>query len=339
MDVLTHPVAIWLGILFCVTQSGLLSGLNLAYFSLTRLRLEVEARTGNEKAVRVLEFRSDYHTLLVTILWGNVGVNVLLALLTESVMTGVGAFLFSTVIITLFGEIVPQAVFSRYALTFGYWLAPVMSIYRFVLYPISKPVGLLLDRMLGRDGIQFFREPDLKQVIREHVESHKSDIGFLEGVGALNFLTMDDVIIEKEGNELSEKSIVKLDTEPDGVRFPSFDPEPSDPFLQRLHRHEKKWMVFVDESGDPLWVLHVPNFLRHLFFDGTTSIQRFCHEPVVVRETSRRLGSVLNELEPYHPEPPRTERDVILVWGAQKRIITGRDLFHRLLRGTHLFGM
>jgi len=34
---------IWLAILFLVTQSAMFSGLNLAFFSLTRLRLEIEA--------------------------------------------------------------------------------------------------------------------------------------------------------------------------------------------------------------------------------------------------------------------------------------------------------
>ena len=31
---------IWLGIFFCITQSAMFSGLNLAFFSFTRLRLE-----------------------------------------------------------------------------------------------------------------------------------------------------------------------------------------------------------------------------------------------------------------------------------------------------------
>jgi len=81
------------------------SGLNLAFFSLSRLRLEAEAGAGNAQAVKILAMRQDSNFLLTTILWGNVGINVLLALLSNSVMAGVLAFLFSTFVITFAGEI------------------------------------------------------------------------------------------------------------------------------------------------------------------------------------------------------------------------------------------
>ena len=42
--------------------------------------------------------------------WGNVTINVLLTLLSDSILAGVGAFVFSTIVITLFGEIIPQAM-------------------------------------------------------------------------------------------------------------------------------------------------------------------------------------------------------------------------------------
>ena len=100
---------VWLGILVCVSQSAMFSGLNLAVFSLSRLRLEVEAADGNTAAQRVLDLRADPNRALTTILWGNVGINVLLTLLSDSVLAGISAFLFSTIIITLFGEIAPQA--------------------------------------------------------------------------------------------------------------------------------------------------------------------------------------------------------------------------------------
>ena len=86
----------WLGILFCVTQSAMFSGLNLAFFSFTRLRLEIEAEGSPSKgAQKVLKMRKDSNFLLTTILWGNVGINVLLTLLSDSVMAGIVSFAFS----------------------------------------------------------------------------------------------------------------------------------------------------------------------------------------------------------------------------------------------------
>ena len=42
----------WLGIAFCLSQSAMFSGLNLAVLSLNRLNLEVEVRRGNPAAQR-----------------------------------------------------------------------------------------------------------------------------------------------------------------------------------------------------------------------------------------------------------------------------------------------
>jgi hypothetical protein len=40
-------VLIWIGIALCITQSAIFSGLNLAIFSVSKLRLEVEVTEGN----------------------------------------------------------------------------------------------------------------------------------------------------------------------------------------------------------------------------------------------------------------------------------------------------
>ena len=41
----------------------------------------------------------------------------------------------------------------------------------------------------------------------------------------------------------------------------------------------------------------------------------------------------LMKLKPEHAEDDVIDHDLILVWGEQKRIITGADLLGRLLRG------
>ena len=40
----TTAILTWLAIALCISQSGMFAGLNLAVFSLSRLRLEIEAR-------------------------------------------------------------------------------------------------------------------------------------------------------------------------------------------------------------------------------------------------------------------------------------------------------
>jgi hypothetical protein len=39
------------------------------------------------------------------------------------------------------------------------------------------------------------------------------------------------------------------------------------------------------------------------------------------------------KMKPEHPEDDVIDQGLILVWGQQRRIITGADLLERLLRG------
>ena len=140
---------VWIGIAFCITQSAIFSGLNLAIFSISKLRLEVAAAGGNRDAIELLELRKDSNLTLATVLWGNVTINVLLTLLSDSVLTGVGAFIFSTIVITLFGEIIPQAYFSRHALRMAARLTPLLKLYRVALFPATKPTAIFLNWWRG----------------------------------------------------------------------------------------------------------------------------------------------------------------------------------------------
>lgn len=46
---------VWLGIVFCSSQSAMFSGLNLALIGISRLRLDVEGASGNKEAQRILK--------------------------------------------------------------------------------------------------------------------------------------------------------------------------------------------------------------------------------------------------------------------------------------------
>jgi CBS domain containing-hemolysin-like protein len=50
---------IWSGIVACIVQSALFSGLNLAVFSLALLRLQIEADGGNADAAKMALGRQD----------------------------------------------------------------------------------------------------------------------------------------------------------------------------------------------------------------------------------------------------------------------------------------
>jgi metal transporter CNNM len=333
---LLSDVLVWTGIAFCMTQSAVFSGLNLAIFSISKLRLEVEAAGGNRDAVGLLALRKDSNFTLATVLWGNVTINVLLTLLAESVLAGVGAFVFSTFVITLFGEIFPQAYFSRHALRMVARLAPLLKVYQVGLYPVAKPTAIVLNWWLGTEALNFLRERDFRAFITKHVGAAGAEVGQLEAIGALNFLDLDDVLVGDEGESIDPRSIIALPIEHERPLLPKFERSPNDPFLRLLNASGRKWVIIVDASGRPSFVLDASHFLRDLLFDTMSAGAEFYwHRPIIVTDMRTPLGDVIGRMtvKPERPEDDVIDNDLILVWGEQKRIITGADLLGRLLRG------
>ena len=329
---------IWIGILLCLSQSAMLSGSNLAFYRLSRLRLEVEARR-DPRAHRVLALRRDSNFLLATILWGNVAVNVLLALLANSVLVGVLAFLFSTVIITWFGEILPQAYFSRHPLKTAALLSPVIRIYQFLLYPVARPTGRFLDWWLGVEAIEYMHEPLLRDILRAHVRCSNTEVSEVEGLGALNFLDIDDLTTLQEGEDVAAESIVEVAVEAGRPRFPPIERRADDPFLLAVNRTLHTWAILVDAAGEPLLALNVNEFTRAaLYAEQPFNPYAYCHRPIVVRDHTTTLGDVIGRLKRRRTAEGAApdaviENDVVLIWLDRPRIITGSDILGRLLTG------
>jgi hypothetical protein len=333
----TSSAILWAGISFCITQSAMFSGLNLAFFSIPRLRLEIEAANKNKAAAKVLSLRENSNFLLATILWGNVGINVLLTLLSNSVMAGVTAFLFSTFLITFFGEIIPQAYFSRHALKMASRLSPLLVFYQYLLYPVTKPSALMLNWMVGQESIHYFKEKSLAKLIHRHVEDESAEeIDYVEGVGAINFLTLDDITADQEGERLHPDSIVQLDHRNGQPVFPDWTGREDDEFLMKINRSGEKWVVITDRQNNPSWVMDADGFLRAAIFENQdVQPADYCHEPIIVKDRSQKLGVILQllKIQPESEHDDVIDQDIVLLWAHRKQIITGADILGRLLRG------
>ncbi len=333
---MSTEIITWIGIGFCLTQSATFSGLNIALFGISRLRLETEASIGNKKAIKVLKLRENSNFALTTILWGNVAFNTLLAILSNSIMIGLYAFIFSTFFITFFGEILPQGYFSRNAIKMSALLAPVFRIYQIILYPLAKPSSKILDLWLGQEGIRYFQEKSFREVIKRHIASPESDIDKIEGVGALNFLVFDDLSVSQEGEIINPESILHVPSKRGLPQFPEITESPDNDLLKSINLSGEKWVVLVNQLNKPYMVLDADGFLRHaLFHWDTFNPLKFCHRPIIVRERSLELGKVVARLhvEPDFPEDVVIDKDIILIWGHEKKIITGADILGRLLHG------
>lgn len=175
--------------------AAIASGLNVALLALDRSDLERKAKLGDTRAKLVLPLRRNTHLSLASILLMGVAVAATTSLVLKSHLNAVAAGALTTILIVLFGEIIPQAFFARYALTFTAFFAPFLRAVTIITYPVSKPLQLLLDALLGDEQTRLPNRRELGIIISEQAGHNSSD------------LDDDEIEIMKGAIGLSEKRV------------------------------------------------------------------------------------------------------------------------------------
>lgn len=155
-----------------VLMAGLMSGLTLGLMSLDTVELEVLKRTGKPDERRyasiIMPVVSNQHLLLVTLLLCNACATEALPLFLDRLADPISAVLISVTMVLIFGEVLPQAVCSRYGLLIGAYSAWFVRLLMIVTAPISWPIARVLDLMLGSQHSALFRRAQLKALVDVH---------------------------------------------------------------------------------------------------------------------------------------------------------------------------
>lgn len=167
-------------IVFLVCFSALFSGLTLGLLGLDKIGLEIIIAGDDPELARcariIAPVRANGNLLLCTLLLGNVAVNALLSILMANMTSGLVGFLVSTFMIVIFGEIIPQATCSRYALQIGSKSLPIVKGFIFALYVICKPLSLVLDKALGEEIGTIHSRTELRKMLEIHVQHEAVDV-------------------------------------------------------------------------------------------------------------------------------------------------------------------
>ncbi|KAJ0097172.1 hypothetical protein Patl1_28463 [Pistacia atlantica] len=151
-----------------VVFAGLMSGLTLGLMSMSLVDLEVLAKSGTPTDPKILPVVKKQHLLLCTLLICNAAAMEALPIFLDSLVTAWGAILISVTLILLFGEIIPQAVCSRYGLAIGAKVAPFVRVLVWICFPVAYPISKLLDFLLGKGNEPLFRRAELKTLVDLH---------------------------------------------------------------------------------------------------------------------------------------------------------------------------
>ncbi|XP_043723299.1 DUF21 domain-containing protein At4g14240-like isoform X1 [Telopea speciosissima] len=184
---------------FLVLFAGIMSGLTLGLMSLGLVDLEILQRSGTpaekKQAAAILPVVQKQHQLLVTLLLCNACAMEALPICLDKLFNPFLAIVLSVTFVLAFGEVIPQAICTRYGLAVGANFAWLVHILMVVCYPIAYPIGKVLDWVLGHNEA-LFRRAQLKALVSIHGQE----------AGKGGELTHDETTIISGALDLTEKT-------------------------------------------------------------------------------------------------------------------------------------
>jgi len=208
-------------VLCCVCGAGLMSGLTVGYISIDQLELEIKLKTGTqqekEDARIIMPILAKHHLLLSTLLLCNALAMESLPIFLDALVPAVVAVLFSTTLLLIFGEVLPQSYCAGPSqIKIARTMAPVIRFLMFICYPICYPISVGLDHLLGLHGKTRFIKKDLKALIELHQlqksgvpKSHGGHDDHGHGIHADAQLTADEIKVINSTIDLRDTPVTK----------------------------------------------------------------------------------------------------------------------------------
>uniref|UniRef100_A0A6B2L7I0 CNNM transmembrane domain-containing protein n=1 Tax=Arcella intermedia TaxID=1963864 RepID=A0A6B2L7I0_9EUKA len=193
-----------------VLIAGMMSGLTMGLMSLDLMNLKILKKSGTAKekkyAKGIIPLVKRHHLLLVSLLLANAAAMEALPIFLEHLVPPFVAIICSVTLVLAFGEIIPQAICTRYGLAIGYYLRYVVWGLIGLEFILAYPIGKLLDCLIGHEGVSFFRRAELSELVSRHgvkKRGSKEDSSSEEGRGPLN---EDEVRIIRGALGMREKT-------------------------------------------------------------------------------------------------------------------------------------
>lgn len=296
----------------------------------SRPRLHALARQGSRRAKIVNEIRAHSERLIGTVLVGNNLVNILAsAMATSALITLFGevgvayATVVMTVLVLVFGEILPKTYALNNPDRVALILAPALKPIVWLLAPVTRALAVVVRGVLRVFGVQVKAElgsAESEQELRGAIELHKGSEPEIKEEREMlrSILDLDDVEVGQI--MIHRKNVIMLD-----VDRPATEIE-----AQVLASPYTRLPLYRDEPDNVVGVLHAKALLRALQAAGgdvsKVDILAIAAKPWFIPDTSSLLGQLRQFRE-------RREHFALVVdeYGTLMGIVTLEDILEEIV--------
>ena len=302
--------------------SAVCSATETAFSACNRIRLKKLADSGSKSAKKAVKICDNFDKALTAILIGNNVVNIASSSLATVIFTekfgsgSVGiATLVMTVLVLIFGEIIPKSLAKENAESFSVFMSTPLSIFMFVTTPliyIFMGIKNLVSKIIGKKKNQpSVTEEELKYIIDEIedegvLEQQESDLVR----SALDFdeITISEILVPRV-NVVG----VEINDEPDKIK---------NLFVENKY---SRLPVYENDLDHIVGVLHQSDFFE-MYINGGKKISEIMNEPLYITE-NKHISEILRIMQ-----RDKVHMAVVLdQYGGTEGICTLEDIIEELV--------
>lgn len=314
-------------VIVCIILSAFFSSCEIAYSSVSRIRLKKEAEEGNKKAEAALKIIDNYSQTLSTILIGNNLVNILISSVGTIILTrlmtnydediiSITSILLFTIILLIFGEILPKAFANKNSHFLALFYTRIYNFFRIVFFPITWVVN----KMLGRVLRKFKHKDDEPTATDEELITITEELE-------------EEGIIDEDDAELIKSAIDFIDVVAQEIMIPRVDVyaiDIDDPLRESIQDEEiyrySRVPVYEDTIDNIIGILQTSDMMKLILNNQEVDIRSLLREPLYVHKT-KPISAILTEMKNEHNHIAI----VVDEFGGVMGILTMEDIIEELI--------
>ena len=274
-----------------VAFSAFFSSVEIALTSLNRLRLQRMAEDGNKGARIAEKIETRYPEALTTILIGNNVVNIVLSSLStiitmellgkeQEALVGVVSTLVSTVVLLIFGEIVPKLLGKSLALPYACVASYPLRALMVLFYPLTALVMAFVRRI----SRLWKKEDEESPVVTE------------EELATIIETASDERVIDEESEELlqsalefSDVTVEQILTHRVDVAGIDIEDAPAEILSEIVAAGYSRFPIYRDSLDHIEGIFYISPFLKAVAAEGIDSVrvEDYIHETCFVHKTTK----------------------------------------------------
>ena len=304
--------------------SAIFSSAETAFLSTNKIRLRNLQEDGEKKADLVLNMLENQNKLISALLVGNNIVNIgSSALATQMAINvfesaGVGiATGVMTLLVLVFGEVVPKNLAAAHAETWAMFIAPFIRLVSFVLTPVVYLLTKLSDFV-----VRFTKKDEDDPTITEDEFKILVNVGQEEGVFDESETEMINSIFEFDGTLVKAIMVPRID-----IIAVDVDDNINEALRLIVDGGHSRIPAYEDSIDNIVGILYAKDIFEHLDADfNTMKVKELIRSAYYIPET-KKVSDLLNELR-----LKKVHMAIILdEYGGTNGLVTIEDLIEEII--------